>query len=76
MPLINKDESSYYGHKCLCGRGFNNEAQWYAHVGECPIDRCASCLRVLGPGYDDPETHECPAIRLIKIEQELRKSTR
>lgn len=76
MPLINTNNIGYEGSRCSCGRGFSNDAQWYAHVGECPVDRCAGCLRVLGDGYDDPETHVCPAIKLMEIERELRKLLR
>lgn len=60
MPLTEPDPPlTYRGLSCACGKEFFNHAQFYAHLGDCPIVRCYQCLEWLRDKNAE-EQHMCP----------------
>lgn len=75
MPLIPTDSFVEPNQTigCHCGKEFNGYGNFYKHLDECPLIRCAHCTAVLGdPPYQPIDTHVCPLAELNRLKATIR----
>ena len=76
MPLTKSDDSYLDGIKCACKKRFADHAEYYAHVGDCPILRCCWCLEWIDGTHVTVDNHVCASLKLIRLRDSMTRSFR